>query len=187
MREMLTANTTTLRPVGGSPVTEARCAPRATSARDEIVLRVVIVNGLAAIFVHDRLRAARHCHDQDRDTASHVRGAGCSGCSGLFAGFRDSAAGLDRRVAHCDLGSVSLGAGLAWPGYRLWHAPFTCGREDSRAKEFWRPWIRRLHDLRHLVESAHESLWLPRGSLGHCPRLCRLSRAGSDSPFQARS
>jgi hypothetical protein len=84
------------------------------------------------------------------------------------------------------VGSVSLGAGLAWPGYRLWHAPFTRGPEDSRAKEFWRPWIRRLHDLRHLVESAHESLWLPRGSLGHCPRLCQLSKAGSDSPFQAR-
>ena len=34
----------------------------------------------------------------------------------------------------------------------------------SRAKQHWRPGIRRIHpDLRHLVESAHESLWLCRG------------------------
>ena len=48
MRKMLTPHKTTLRPVGGSPITETRCVPRQQGARDEIVLRVVIVNGLAA-------------------------------------------------------------------------------------------------------------------------------------------
>src|SRR5215211_4163393 len=30
------------------------------------------------------------------------------------------------------LGSVSLGAGLAWPGYRLWHTPAASDRKSTR-------------------------------------------------------
>jgi hypothetical protein len=48
--------------------------------------------------VHDRLCHIRHRHDQDCDIASLVRGAGRSGRSGPLTEFRDSAAGLDRRM-----------------------------------------------------------------------------------------
>ena len=84
---------------------------------------VVIINGLAASLVHDRLCPVRHCHDQDRDTVSLGRRAGRGGCSGPPAGFRDSSACRDRRLADRDLGSVCLGAGLGWAGYRLWQTP----------------------------------------------------------------
>ena len=46
------------------------------SARDEIVLRVVTVNGVGGDLVHDRLQAVRRRHDQNRDTASLARNPG---------------------------------------------------------------------------------------------------------------
>jgi hypothetical protein len=44
----------------------------------------------------------RRRHDQDRDTASLVRRVGSRGRPGSFARFRDSSAGLDRRLADRD-------------------------------------------------------------------------------------
>jgi hypothetical protein len=52
--------------------------------------------------VHDRLRPVRRCHDQGRDIASLVRRAGSRGRPRSFAGFRDSSACLDRRLADRD-------------------------------------------------------------------------------------
>jgi hypothetical protein len=62
-------------------------------------------------------------HDQDRDIASLVRRAGRCGRSGPFAWF-----GIAQLVSTAAwpiaiLGSASLGAGLGWPGYRLWRTP----------------------------------------------------------------
>jgi hypothetical protein len=74
--------------------------------------------------VHDRLRLVLRRHDQDRATASLVRSAGRGGRSRSFAWV----SGIAQLVSTAAwpiaiLGSVSLGAGLAGPGYRLWHTP----------------------------------------------------------------
>jgi hypothetical protein len=138
--------------------------PRATRcARDGIVLRVVIVNGLAAILfmIGYALFGIAMIRSATLPRWSGVLVA--VGAPAHLLGFGIAQLVSTAAWAFAIFGSVSLGAGLAWPGYRLWHAPFTRGPEDSRAKELCRPWIRRLHDLRHLVESALESLWLPRG------------------------
>jgi Type II CAAX prenyl endopeptidase Rce1-like len=83
----------------------------------------VIVNGLAAILF--MIGYALFGVAMIR-TATPPRWSGvlvAVGAPAHLVGFRDSSAALDRRVAGRDLGSVSLVAGLAWPGYRLWHTP----------------------------------------------------------------
>jgi hypothetical protein len=49
MRKMLTPRKTTLHPVGGPPLLRRGACRGQQGASDEIVLRVVIINGLAAI------------------------------------------------------------------------------------------------------------------------------------------
>jgi hypothetical protein len=72
---------------------------------------------------HDRLPAVRGRHDQDCDTASLVGVLVAVGAPAHLLGF-----GIAQLVSTAAwpiaiLGSVSLGAGLAWPGYRLWRTP----------------------------------------------------------------
>ena len=94
-------------------------------------LPVLIINGLAASLFHDRLPAVRGCHDQDCDTASLVGVLVAVGAPAHLLGF-----GIAQLVSTAAwpiaiLGSVSLDAGLAWPGYRLWHTPAgsdACGK-----------------------------------------------------------
>ena len=81
---------------------------------------VVIINGLAAIlfmigYVLFGVALIRTV------TLRHWSGV-CSGAPDHLAGF-SIAQRLDRRVASTDRGQRSLGAGLAWPDYRLWHTP----------------------------------------------------------------
>ena len=56
-----------------------------------------------------------------RNIASLVRGVGCCGRSGPFAGFGIAQLASTAVWLVAIVGSVSLGAGLAGPGYRLWH------------------------------------------------------------------
>ena len=74
--------------------------------------------------VHDRLRPVRRRHDQDGDTTSLGRCPSSCGCAGSSTWFRDSTACFTTAAwPIAILGSVCLGAGLAWPGYRLWQTP----------------------------------------------------------------
>jgi hypothetical protein len=100
-------------------------------ARDEIVLRVVIVNGLAAIlfmigYVLLGIATMRTA------TLPHWSGVLVAlGAPTHLLGF-----GIAQLVSTAAwpiaiLGSASLGAGLAWPGDRLWHTGrfgCACGR-----------------------------------------------------------
>jgi hypothetical protein len=84
---------------------------------------VVIKQWVGGNPVHDRLRSLRRRHDQDCDTASLGRHPGGCGRPGSLLGF-----GIAQLVSTAAwpiaiLGSASLGAGLAWPGHRLWHTP----------------------------------------------------------------
>ena len=84
---------------------------------------VVIINGLAAILFMIGYVLFGVAMIQIR-TATLPRWAGILVAVGAPAHLLGSgSADLDRRRPIAILGSASLGAGLAWPGYRLWHAP----------------------------------------------------------------
>ena len=90
--------------------------PGQQGARDEIVLRVVIVNGLASIlFTIDYvLLGIAMMRTATLPRWSGVAGSG--GGSGTFPGFGIAQLVSTAASPIAILGSVSRGAGLGWPG-----------------------------------------------------------------------
>jgi hypothetical protein len=92
---------------------------------------VVIINGLAAILF--MIRYVLFGVAMIR-TATLPRWSGvlvAVGAPGPFAGFRRAQLVSTAAWPIAILGSASLGAGLAWPGHRLWHTGrfgCACGR-----------------------------------------------------------